>query len=131
MSDDVQQEHLFKLGKPVAPLRALTERQAAIYKLVCATPDGITALELGAILHAQSGRHAADAFCEWCGQDGSRTLKEKAIRTRLVRRPQGIYEPRDHADWTGKAEPVGPPSAQLDVLPGETFEDMFHGSDAA
>lgn len=129
MSD--AQEPLFPAGKPVTPPRNLTERQAAIFALICAQPSGVEPIELGALLHSQAGRHPADEFCEWCSQDGARAIREKAIRTRLIRRAEGIYEPRDHADWTGKTEPAGPPSAQLAVLPGETFEDMFQRPSAA
>jgi hypothetical protein len=130
VTEPIDQQHLFPAGKPVTPLRALTERQERIYRLICDSPDGLEAIELGALLHGQSGRHSAEEFCEWCGQDGARALKEKAIRLRVVRRASGVYEPRDHADWTGRVE-RGKSSAQLAVLPGETFEDMFQRPDAA
>lgn len=121
------QEPLFPAGRPVKPLRPLTERQAAIYRIICEQPDGIEAIELGAILHSNAGRHAPDEFCEWCGQDGSRTLKEKAIRRRLVKRG-AVYMPAIAADWVGRERP---PSSQLEVLPGETFEDLFEIRDDA
>jgi len=124
VTDQPDQQHLFPSGKPITPIRPLTERQEGIYRLICESPDGLEALELGALLHGQAGRHSAEEFCEWCSQDGARALKEKAIRLRVVRRATGVYEPRDRADWTGRVE-RGKPSAQLAALPGETFEDMF------
>jgi hypothetical protein len=123
------QESLFKLGNPVTPLRALTDRQQEIYDLICAQPNGVEAIELGALMHAQSGRHTADEFCKWCPQDGGRALRERAIRQRVIRRAGGVYEPRLEADWTGKAEASS--TDQLTALPGESFEDIFSGSDAA
>lgn len=119
------QPSLFPAGKPVAPLRDLTKRQAIIYRLVCDSPHGLEPIELGQLMHAQSGRHSADEFCEWCGQDAARALRAKAIRQRVVRRLTGVYEPRSTADWTGRAELVGLGSAQLSQLPGESFADIF------
>lgn len=117
------QQPLFPAGRPVAPLRALTERQAAIYALICGSPSGLEAIELGQLMHARSGRHGADELCEWCGQDGARALRERALKERVVRRATGIYEPRSADDWTGRAD--GRPSGQLTALPGESFEDLF------
>jgi hypothetical protein len=120
------QEGLFPLGKPITPIRPLTARQMRIYELICAQPEGLSAMELGALLHEQANRHHHDVYCEWCGRDGSRVLKEKAIRLRLVRRFDAIYEPRSHDDWTGRAElGAPPPSSQLGTLPGSTWEDIF------
>jgi hypothetical protein len=120
----VTQDALFT-DQPLAPMRALTARQAAIFQLICESPQGLTAPELGQLLHAQSRRHHADDVCEWCGQDGQRALREKAIRQRVIRRATGIYEPRIASDWTGRAT-LGKPSAQLRELAGTTWEDAFH-----
>lgn len=109
-----EQPALFPAGKPVAPLRNLTERQATIYRLVCESAHGLEPVELGALMHAQSGRHSAEVYCEWCGQDAARALREKAIRVRVIRRSTGIYEPRNPADWTGRALPAPPPELPLD-----------------
>ena len=118
------QETLFPAGKPVTPLRNLTERQATIFALLCAQPSGIEPIELGALMHAQSGRHSAEEFCEWCGRDAARALRESAIKQRVVRRSTGIYEPRNAADWTGRAE-TGPP-AQMSALPTGDDDGSLH-----
>lgn len=93
-----------ELFKAAVPLRPLTERQAAIYALICSVPGGVSADELGAMMHEARGSHAAGDRCEWCGRDGARALREKAIRSRLVRRVGALYEPRlvsDRAVETG------------------------------
>lgn len=123
-----QQQHLFN-GPPGSPLRALTGRQMKIYQHICNSPDGLIAVELGQLIHSDKRKHHANELCEYCGRDDARALKEKAIRTRLRRRSDGIYEPLSHDDWTGRQEPERPPSAQLvGELPGETWEDAFGGS---
>lgn len=120
-----QQQHLFN-GPPGSPLlRALTGRQMKIYGWICASPDGLEATELGQLIHDDQRKHHANEICEYCGRDGARALKEKAIRTRLRRRSNGVYEPISRDDWTGRREPDRPASAQLDELAGETFEDAF------
>jgi len=92
-----------------APLRELTERQAAIYALACSVPGGVSADELGALMHSRLAdpvrRHSADDRCLFCGRDGARALREKAIRERLIRRAGALYEPRDPADRAAD-EPV-------------------------
>jgi hypothetical protein len=119
----VNQAALFTAGKPIAPLRNLTERQERIFRLVCESPAGLEPIELGALMHAQSGRHPADEFCRWCGQDGARALRETAIKQRVVRRSTGIYEPRIASDWTGHAET---PSAQLRAIPEGADDGTLH-----
>lgn len=120
------QPMLFKLPKPVAVLRPLTERQQRIYTLICSKPGGLTAVELGQILHSGRGRHPVDDQCEFCGRDGMRSIKERGIRQRVIRRQGGVYEaidPDDRAD--------AKPSLQLVELPGDSFEDIFIRKDAA
>lgn len=119
------QDPLFAQPKPVAPLRGMTARQARIYELVCSMPGGITAPELGALMHADSHRHHPERQCEFCGQDGARALREKAIKQRVVRRVAGVYEARVAAD---QAQPEATERLQIDELPGESFEDLFRGA---
>lgn len=109
------QPNLFKPPKPVAMLRPLTDRQARHYALICSKPGGVTAVELGQMLHAGHNRHAVDVQCEWCGQDGMRAIKERGIRQRVVRRPGGVYEPVAVADRSSE------PSSQLTELPDDLF----------
>jgi hypothetical protein len=121
----VSQDALFPQPKPVAVLRALTARQAEIYAFVCSIPGGITADELGALLHDARGKHAADARCEFCGRDGARALRERGIAQRVIRRTGSIYEAREPADR------ADPPSAQIAALPGESWEEIFGGREEA
>lgn len=50
--------------------------------------SGLHPDEIGAILHAYDGKHAAAERCEWCGQDGIRLLR-RLNRQRLVTRKHG------------------------------------------
>lgn len=127
---DPQQPQLFN-GEPGTPLRALTSRQMAIYAHLCASADGLTAVELGQLIHGDQLKHHANDICEFCGRDGARALKEKAIRTRIKRGAAGVHRPISLDDWTGREE-LGappPPSAQITELAGDTFEDAFGGGD--
>jgi len=124
MTDPVQQP-LFEPPKPVSPLRPLTERQQTIYQLVCSIPGGISADELGALLHERRGSHNAGERCEHCAIDGKRALRERGIRQRVIRRTGSLYEAREKAD---RAET---PTLQQALLAGETWEDMFGLGDAA
>lgn len=119
-------ETLFKLPKPIAVLRPLTTRQQRIYTLICSKPGGLTAVELGQIMHAGHGRHTVTDQCEFCGRDGMRSIKERGIRQRVVRRQGGVYEAVDPADRADAK-----PSLQLVELPGDSFEDIFRKDAAA
>lgn len=121
------QPTLFKPPKAVAQLRPLTARQQRHYALICSVAGGVTAVELGQMLHAGRGRHSADGDpCIDCGRDGMRAIKERAVRQRLVRRPGAVYEAIDPAD---RADAIA--STQLTELDGESFEDIFGMGDAA
>jgi hypothetical protein len=104
-----------------ASLRTLTPRQARIIGILATAPDGLEATELGARIHAGQLRHPPDTICEHCGRDGHRALKERAIRQRTQRLPGGVYTIR------GATTSPAPPSAQLEELPGSTWEDAFGG----
>lgn len=66
---------------PVAP--KVTPRQARALELVTAAGSlGIHADELGAHLHAEYGKHRAEARCMFCGQTGQSilvALKKKGL----------------------------------------------------
>lgn len=106
--------------------RPLTGRQQWIYGfIVSAGADGITADELGALMHAR--RHDAGVRCDFCGQDGLRAVHERAIADRVVKRGSsyvaiGVREDVPAAESS--------PSAQIGELPGESWGDIF-GEEAA
>lgn len=68
----------------------LTDRQKFVYEqleAITARGDGLTADEVGALLHERSGKHDAGVRCSWCNQDGIGVLK--ALRKKgLARRPR-------------------------------------------
>lgn len=102
-------------GKP------LTAKQQRAYDLAKNTPGGITADELGAVFHADRGRHHPDSRCEFCASEGKGVLESKAVGPLVVRRrASGRYEPRD-----GSGTSVVPEryvsSVQLSELPDDLF----------
>lgn len=100
-------------GKP------LTDKQQRGYDLVRDTPGGITADELGAIFHADRGKHHPDSRCVFCGNEGESVLESKALGPLVIkRRVSGRYELRDASERVPEPAPVAD-------LPGETFEDIF------
>lgn len=67
------------------PIGRTAPRQDAALELLRAHPEGCTADEIGAAIHASSGKHAADEVCRWCGPD-SRDVLRALERKRLVTR---------------------------------------------
>lgn len=105
-------------GKP------LTEKQQHGYDLVRSTPGGITADELGAVFHADRGKHHPDSRCEFCTSEGLGVLDSKAVGPLVVRRrASGRYELRDGGGTA--VVPDASSSSQVDELPGSSFEDIF------
>jgi hypothetical protein len=123
VTDEAMQDPLFEQPQPVAPLRALTEKQARGFDLAKTTPGGITADELGAIEHERRGKHHRDQRCDYCTYEGKGVLESVALSPLLVRRREsGRYTPRD-----GSGAPTLPQrGAQLDGLP-----DWLAGDEAA
>lgn len=105
-------------GKP------LPVKQQRAFDLVRTTPGGITADELGAVFHADRGKHHPESRCEFCSKEGTSVLESVAVRPLVVRRKaSGRWEARD-----GSTPPVVQASSQLSELPGETWEEMFGGA---
>lgn len=133
MSD---QRRLFKVD---GALRPLTERQQRILDLIAAAPNGVDAPELGALLHAHAipPRHSAHDRCEWCGQDGGRALRERAIAQRLVK-SAGVYVIREQPGIVAavSSEPSVCPMCSGELrVDGEVCStclgNPFYGLDAA
>jgi hypothetical protein len=75
------------------PTTRLTDRQAhALEKITDAGYDGLHTDELGAIVHAFTGKHPADQLCEWCGSAGlevGKALRGKALVQQRRRKSVG------------------------------------------
>jgi hypothetical protein len=99
----------------------LTERQALAWACIRCIA-GITAEELGAILHANKtpAAHDVDSRCRFCKDEGLSILRSVALKPLVIRRrATGLWEPRNPADR------VRGPSAQET---GELPDDLFGGA---
>jgi len=67
------------------PLVRVGRSQEAVLKLLADTPDGCSADEIGAAIHAARGKHAIDEICRWCGPD-SRDVVRALEKKQLIRR---------------------------------------------
>lgn len=77
------------------PLSRPAHRQDAVIALLHAHPEGCTADEIGAAIHASSGRHPADSVCQYCGVDArpvTRALERKKL---VVRTGSGLFTLRN------------------------------------
>jgi hypothetical protein len=107
--------------------RALTGRQSWIYQIIVnAGADGLTADELGALLHGR--KHDFGERCEFCPRDGLRALHEAAISARVVKRGH-VYVAIGVREDVAEVEIES--SVQVGELPGESFEDIFGSEEAA
>lgn len=93
-------EQLALIGDPV-PLdpqpRPLTEYQQAVYQLVLQHPDGVAAVEAGAVYHSlKPNPHDRDHHCDYCKRDG-KSILEALVKKGLARRRRGaghlLYAP--------------------------------------
>lgn len=71
----------------------LTDRQAhALNAIREAGAAGLHTDELGAAVHAFTGKHASDTLCEWCPQAGievGRALRQKGLAQQRRRKAPG------------------------------------------
>lgn len=67
------------------PIGRTAPRQDAALELLKQHPEGCSADEIGAAIHASSGKHAADEICRWCGPD-SRDVLRALEKKQLIRR---------------------------------------------
>lgn len=67
------------------PVGRTAPRQDAALELLKRHPEGCSADEIGAAIHASSGKHPADEICRFCGPD-SRDVLRALERKQLVRR---------------------------------------------
>jgi hypothetical protein len=66
---------------------ALTERQQHVLdRIAAAGEEGLHTEEVGAVLHARNGRHAADELCAYCARDGRSVAEELKKKGRVAMR---------------------------------------------
>lgn len=65
-------------------------RQDAVLALLRTHPEGCSADEVGAAIHASAGKHPADSVCKFCGVD-ARPVLLSLIKKRLVTRTGGQF----------------------------------------
>lgn len=110
-------EPLFDL--PVT--KPLTGRQQLAWDYVRGH-DGVTADEVGALLHSQPDRkrpHPADEPCDWCRRDGRSVLRSMALRPLVTGRRDGRWYVRNPEDRVRAPEPPRrePTEAELQANP--------------
>ncbi len=83
---------LFKPPAPVPVTHAMTPNQLVAWQLICSTPGGVYADEIGAKVHT----HDDDQRCEYCATTGTSLCRSKRLRGLVIRR-KGTrrWEPRD------------------------------------
>lgn len=80
------------------PDRKLGARQAFAIRRI-RERGGIEADELGALLHADRGKHADHVRCQWCAQEGNAVLASLRTRGLVVHRRTGRWEFRNENDY--------------------------------
>lgn len=82
------------------PLARPAPRQDAVLALLRAHPEGCTADEIGAAIHATAGKHPADSVCKWCGPDSRDVLRALERKKLVTRTGSGLFTLRN-VDGTG------------------------------
>lgn len=119
-----QQPSLFKPPAPVAVIGKLTTRQMQAWDYIRSVPGGVTADEIGALLHSlreDRWAHSTDARCDYCATTGREVATSAGLKPLVVRRRGGKYEPRRVED-RAVVEAVAAPITELR---GDSWEDMF------
>jgi hypothetical protein len=115
----VEQSTIFGDTRTVAANgKPLTRDQQTAWDMVSETVGGVTADEVGALLHSRLATrwaHPADQRCVYCGTRGNQVLRSVALRPLVVRRRvSGKWEPRERQ-----------PAPPLEPLPDGEWEDLF------
>lgn len=84
----IEQTDIFGGAKPLA---RTAPRQDAVLELLKAHPDGCSADEIGAAIHAASGKHAADEICRFCGPDSRDVLRALERKHLVTRTGSGLF----------------------------------------
>jgi hypothetical protein len=99
----------------------LTARQQIALEALERAADGLTADELGAVLHERAGRHYADQRCEWCTSDGRQVARALRTKHLTVRRKTGYWQslrkPPDRLEPLPRYLPDPPPHTQTEEIP--------------
>lgn len=105
------QPSLFRPLNPVPHPGDWTNDQRTAWELICSTPRGVYADELGARVHA----HDDDERCEDCARRGLQLYRSVAVAPHVIKRRTGKIEPRDPQYRAVE------PSVQLTELPADFF----------
>lgn len=73
------------------PLGRTAPRQDAVLELLREHPEGCTADEIGAAIHASSGKHRADEICRFCGVDAKPVLRALERKRLVTRTGSGLF----------------------------------------
>lgn len=73
------------------PLGRTAPRQDAVLELLKAHPDGCSADEIGAAIHASAGKHGSDEVCRWCGPDSRDVLRALERKHLVTRTGSGLF----------------------------------------
>lgn len=88
------------------PLTRPAPRQDAVLALLRAHPEGCTADEIGAAIHATSGRHPADSVCQYCGVDARPVLRVLERKKLVTRTGAGLFTLRNVEAAKGPGEDI-------------------------
>lgn len=87
------------------PLTRPAPRQEAVLELLRAHPDGCSADEIGAAIHASAGKHDKDSVCKWCVPDSRDVLRALERKKLVTRTGSGLFTLRNNeADSGGPGE---------------------------
>ena len=80
--------------EPMPAPDPLPRNQVAVMRLLLRNlPQGITAAEAGAAVHAVRGKHTADETCVFCAKDGAKVLRALARKGLATGRRDGWWTP--------------------------------------
>lgn len=114
-------EQLQLIDQPPSEPRLTPRQQAAYDAIVAAGYEGLHTDEVGAVVHAFTGKHDGEARCQWCGQAGREVGDRLRSRYGLVQQRRR-RDDRGQVDvvWTvaGKLpDPKDRPSGMTDRIP--------------
>lgn len=83
---------LFKPPPAVPHPETWTPNQQTAWNLIRSTPGGVTADEIGALVHDHTDQ---EPRCIWCATTGLQIARSAALKPHVVKRRNGKIEPRE------------------------------------
>lgn len=99
------------------PVGRQAPRQDAVIALLRQHPEGCSADEIGAAIHASAGKHSGDSVCQWCGVDAKsvlRALEKKQLVTRTGTGCCGELKDDGHHPFCSKRRDMDLPPEHID-----------------